>query len=89
MEHKVKSWTYLFEAACAGIKTHDIRRVDERDYKIGDFLTLEEFDQQTGKYTGRQATFRITYITSRDTPCAMSSACLDRNFCILSIRRVE
>lgn len=87
--HKVKSWTYLFQAACMGVKTHDIRNLGERDYKVDDVLLLQEFDQTTGKYTGREQTFRITYITSRETPCAMSSVCLNREFCILSISRVD
>lgn len=86
--HNVKSWTYLFQAAVAGIKTHDIRNLGERDYKVGDILVLHEFDQTTGQYTGNEQAFRITYITSRETPCAMSSACLDRNFCILSIKKL-
>jgi hypothetical protein len=88
-EHKVKSWTYLFEAAVAGIKTHDIRILDERDYKVGDTLVLQEFDQTEGAYTGREQAFKITYITSRNTPCAMSCACLNRDFCILSISKID
>lgn len=87
--HKVKSWTYLFRAAVAGVKTHDIRNLSERDYRVGDTLVLQEFDQTVGKYTGNEQAFEITYITSRETPCALSSACLDREFCILSIRKME
>ncbi len=86
--HKVKSWPYLFEAAIAGIKKHDIRNMDERDYKVGDTLVLQEFDQTKGEYTGREQAFRITYITSRNTPCAMSSVCLNRDFCIISFEKI-
>lgn len=86
--HKVKSWTYLFKAAVAGVKTHDIRDLTERDYKVGDTLILQEFDQTIGKYTGNEQAFEITYITSRNTPCAMSSVCLGRDHCILSIKKI-
>lgn len=87
--HRVKSWVYLFKAAVAGVKTHDIRNLRERDYRVGDTLILQEFDQTVGKYTGNEQAFEITYITSCDTPCALSSACLDHEFCILSIRKYE
>jgi hypothetical protein len=33
-------------------------------------------------------TMHITYITSRDTPCAFSSG-LDREYCILSLEKVH
>jgi len=83
--HKVKSWIYLFQAAKTGIKKHDFRDMRDRDYKVGDVLVLQEFDQTTGKYTGEELPFLITYITSNMTPCAMSSAALENNFCVLSI----
>ena len=84
--HKVKSWTYLFSALCSGEKKHDIRDMRERNYKVGDELILQEFEQTSGKYTGREATALITYITDKNTPCAFSSAVLDRNFGILSLK---
>lgn len=86
--HKVKSWTYLFEAAISGMKKHDIRHKNERDYRIGDVLKLQEYDQAKGKYTGREADFLITYITSNVTPCALSGHCLDKEYCILSIDQI-
>lgn len=86
--HIVKSWTYLYRAAIAGIKTHDIRDM-ERDYKVGDTLTLQEFNHETGQYTGRESLFEITYITDKNTPCAMSSCALDRKYMILSIKLIK
>jgi uncharacterized protein YqfB (UPF0267 family) len=86
--HKVKSWTYLFEAALSGQKTHDLRRISDRDYKVGDIMILQEFDQTKGIYTGRELPVEITYITSNNTPCALSSNGLDRDVCVLSIRKI-
>lgn len=85
--HIVKSWTWLFEAIASGTKTHDIRDMSERDYAVGDEMVLREWNQSQGEYTGRCLVVEITYITDRRTPCAFSSAVLDRRFGVLSVRR--
>ena len=87
--HEVKSWCYLYSAAISGIKTHDFRDMTERDYKIGDYIKFKEFDQTIGKFTGREAMFEITYVTDRNTPCAMSSCALGQNYGVLSIKLIE
>jgi hypothetical protein len=87
VQHKVKSWPHLFEATLAGDKTHDLRRLGDREYRAGDTLLLQEFDPVKKCYTGRELTVRITYITSAENPCALSEGGLDREYCILSIRK--
>ena len=87
--HIVKSWCYLYVAAVAGLKTHDFRDMTDRDYKIGDLMHFQEFDQTKGEYTGRESLFLITYITDRNTPCALSSHALAKNYGILSIALIE
>jgi len=87
--HEVKSWCYLYEQAIAGLKTHDFRDITERDYRVGNQLHFKEFDQTIGHYTGREALFWITYITDRNTPCAMSSCALDKKYGILSIKFIK
>lgn len=87
--HKVKSWCYLYSAAIAGYKTHDFRDMTERDYKVGDHMHFQEFDQTKGTYTGREALFQITYITDRNTPCAMSSCALEKKYGVLSIKLLK
>jgi hypothetical protein len=52
-------------------------------------VLLCEYDPFGGGYTGRWALFEITYITSNDTPCAMSSNALARDACILSVSLIE
>lgn len=89
MVHTVKSWCYLYSAALAGFKTHDFRDMTERDYKVGDHLHFREFDQTRGAYTGREALFEITYITDRQTPCAMSSCALGKDYGVLSIKLIK
>lgn len=66
-----------------------MRDLKDRQYKVGDILTLQEYDPFAGKYTGDEMCMKITYITSRDTPCAFSSAALDRDYCILSLEPVK
>jgi hypothetical protein len=87
MEHRVKSWPGFFEATLAGTKTHDVRRMNDRDYQVGDTLRLMEFDPEREQYTGRELRVRITYITSAKSPCALYDACLDPDYCILSISK--
>lgn len=87
MEHRVKSWPSFFEATLAGVKTHDVRRMTDRDYQVGDTLRLMEFDPEKQEYTGRELCVRITYITSAKLPCALSEACLHPDYCILSIAK--
>lgn len=84
--HEAKSWTYLFDAIIRGDKTADMRDKTERHYAVGDTMTLRRYDQATGKYTGDTCVVAITHIISHDTPCAMSSVALRREYCILSLR---
>lgn len=87
--HAVKSWIPFFKEFESGNKKHDMRDLRDRDYQVGDILVLQEYDPFVGIYTGREKLMRITYITSRATPCAFSSAALDSNFCILSLEPYE
>lgn len=88
MIHNMKSWPRFFEAIVNGEKKHDIRSKD-RDFKIGDTVVLHEFDPFTGQFSGRKVECRISYITSNDTPCALSSVVLDRDYCVLSLEPVK
>lgn len=83
--HTVKSWPQFFQAIKAGKKLHDLRRSD-RDYQVGDTLILQEYDPIRGEYTGDQITCEITFKTDNHNPCAYSSAYLDRQAVILSLK---
>jgi hypothetical protein len=89
LEHRLKCWPEFFAAVIAGKKTHDLRRADDRDFRMGDTLLLEEFNPRTRRYTGQNTRVRITYITSADSPCALSEDALHPDFCILSIALVR
>lgn len=88
VKHVLKCWPQFFDAISAGKKTHDLRRADDRDFRVGDVVQLNEFDPTSQQYTGRRLRVRITYITSAALPCALSKGALHPDYCILSIQRL-
>lgn len=58
--HKLKIWPHFFKEILEDRKRFEYRRND-REYKKGDFLELEEFNQEEQKYTGRKLTTLVTY----------------------------
>jgi|ERR1700730_159563 Domain of unknown function (DUF3850) len=88
IEHTLKCWPQSFEAILAGEKTHDLRRADDRNFRVGDVVQLNEFNPASKRYTGRRLKVKITYITSADLPCALSKGALHPDYCILSIKKL-
>lgn len=62
MTHELKILPEYFEAVASGRKQFEIRKND-RDYKVGDLLTLHEHDPWEDEHTGNSYTVKITYIT--------------------------
>lgn len=56
---------YFGEVAC-GRKTFEIRK-DDRDFREGDLLALNEYDAQTEQYTGYSCLVYVDYIL-KDAP---------------------
>lgn len=86
---ELKSWPQFFNEIIAGHKTHDLRRSTDRAFKVGDTLTLREYDQKQEVYTGREAKVLVTYVTNKISPCAYSDEALKEGFCILSIKLLD
>ena len=61
MEHELKTWPKQFIEMMYGNKAFDVRKND-RDFKVGDFLFLREWEPSTEKYTGRILSRTVTYI---------------------------
>ena len=61
MIHEVKSWTEHFDAITSGVKYFELRKND-RGYKVGDTVVLQEFRQHIGTYSGREQKIIITYM---------------------------
>lgn len=75
--HELKILPQWFADVSTGKKNFEIRRND-RDFKVGDYLLLKEWDK--GRYTGREITKRIQYIYEGDGTYGLSD-----EFCILGL----
>lgn len=60
---QLKIWPEYYQAVQDNRKTFEIR-FDDRDYAVGDYLVLNEWNPNTESYTGRRAVRRVTYVTS-------------------------
>jgi len=61
MLHNIKILPEFFGLVVLGIKTFEVRRND-RGYRAGDQLVLEEWDG--ARYTGRQCSRWVAYVSS-------------------------
>lgn len=58
--HELKCWPVFFNATRSGHKNFELR-VNDRDFKVGDIVRLEEWSPDTG-YTGRSLIRNIRYV---------------------------
>lgn len=65
--HKIKTWPTFFRAVRDGVKPFEMRRAD-RDYQVGDYLCLVEFDPSTDTMTGAYLYRRITFLLKPEDP---------------------
>lgn len=61
MKIKKKCWPGIFEDVLSGKKKFDVH-VDDFECEEGDVLVLEEWNPQTGEYTGRKIEKEIKYV---------------------------
>lgn len=86
--HFVKSWSMFYKDIITGIRTSDIR-LNDRRYRVGDEMCLEEFDPVGQEYTGNTTFVEITYIqTNMSNPCAISHLALHKDYVVLSIKLI-
>ncbi len=84
--HHLKSWPEPFAATWSGKKQYDLRNND-RDFRVGDYLLLQEWNNQESNekkhYTGRCIMALVTYMTPGghwDLPV---------NLCVLGIEIID
>lgn len=80
--HELKSWPQFFVKVITGEKTFEVR-LNDRDFQVGDFLFLREWDPETKRYSGRLQYARITYIFGKDDQQSMQV--LDSRYVVLGI----
>lgn len=78
MIHELKIQSEYFLAVINKTKTFEIRKND-RDFKVDDKIILREIDS-SGRYTGRIAFRKITYITDYAQ---------QENYVVMAIRELE
>lgn len=66
MTHELKTIQPYFNDVLSGNKNFEVRKND-RDYKVGDYLKLKEWDGE--KFTGNYITVRIKYILDNPSYC--------------------
>lgn len=77
-KHKLKTWPLYFIAVWEGSKKFEVRKND-RNFEVGDYLILREYNPNTDKYSGREVLVIVTYM--------MGGGVLDlpREVCVMSI----
>lgn len=75
--HELKILPQYFDDVASGKKNFEIRKAD-RDFKVGDFLILKEWEG--GMYTGRTIVTKVDYIYQGD-----GSYGLSEEYCILGL----
>lgn len=75
--HDLKTWPAPFKEIWNGNKLFEFRKND-RNFKIGDFLNLREWDPKTERYSGRAIKAEITYILK-------SGYGLPEGYCVMSL----
>ncbi len=75
--HKLRTWPAEFKAMKAGLKKFEWRR-DNRKFKVGDMLILNEWNPKVKDFTGNFLIVKITYILREKFGCP-------KGYCIMSI----
>jgi len=81
--HNLKTWPEYFQPVLDGTKRFEIR-INDRNYKAGDTLNLQEYEPSKGEYTGRELDATVTYVLQWCQPNGM----LGKNVAVLSIDSV-
>ena len=68
MIHALKIDPEFFIAVKYGGKTFEVRKND-RDFKVGDYMALNEYNAESGEYTRCGVLTRITYILDDERYC--------------------
>jgi hypothetical protein len=76
--HCLKAWPAPFAAVRDGSKRFEHRNND-RKYRVGDVLVLQEYNPDTSKFTGEAVAMRVTYILPG------GKCCVKDGYCVLSI----
>lgn len=80
--HNLKTWTEFFSPIKLGFKRFEVRKND-RNFMIGDFVNLIEYDKEKKEETGYQCTFRIGYILHG------GEFGIEKGFCVMQLDAID
>jgi len=80
MTHELKTWPEFFEDILSGKKNFEARK-DDRVFRVGDILVLEEYE--LGEYSGRKIEVEVTYKLHG------GSFGIEKGYCVLAIKPIE
>lgn len=78
-EIKIKCWPEFFEPIAKNEKRGEFR-LDDRDYRVGDTLIIQEWSPNNLRYTGRQVKRLVTHKVSG------GYFGIPKGYCMLSIK---
>ena len=61
MTHELKTWPEYFEKILNNEKNFEVR-ANDRNFKQGDILRLNEYDPEQGDYTGRSILRKVCFV---------------------------
>lgn len=76
--HRLKTWPEYFQAMVGDKKKKFELRQNDRDFRVGDILKLEEWDPETSMHTGRFLFRKVTYLIQ-------GGFGLPKDLCIMSV----
>lgn len=82
MNHELKTWPKYFRPLARGEKNFEVRRND-RNFQVGDTLTLREYDPDTKTYTGAETDRTVTYVLPGN------GFGVHADYCVLGLGEVE
>lgn len=77
-KHSLKTWPEYFRTVLTGEKGFELREND-RDFRVGDFLELREWDPALKIYTGNVIVVLVTYLIQGEFG-------LKENYCAMAIK---
>lgn len=78
--HHLKIYPEYYQAVFMGHKSFEIRSILDRDFQVGDYVILKEYDKDSQTYTGRELVRNISYILTDECPG------IEKGYAILSIQ---
>lgn len=81
--HELRTWPDQYAAVVEGRKTHEVRR-DDRDFRTGDRLWLQEYVPTAQRYTGSGCLVEVTYVTRPGDYAGVAEG-----HCVMTVRLVD